>query len=131
MCNGHLHPLKLCLGEARAAASLGARLFEHSRATSVESGPRARVVTERGSLEAEHVVLAGNAYLGRLVPRLDARILPATSCIIATEPLDDQQVAECLPRNVAVCDARTALDYFRLSADRRTAVGGPPTYGNN
>ena len=125
---GHLHPLKLCIGEARAAAELGVRLFEHSRVTALASGPRPRVVTGHGSVEADRIVLAGNAYLGGLVRRLDARILPATSCIVATEPLDDEQVAACLPRNVAVCDARTALDYFRLSADRRLLFGGLANY---
>ena len=31
--SGHLHPLNLCLGEARAAAGLGVRLFEGSEVT--------------------------------------------------------------------------------------------------
>lgn len=42
MGSGHLHPLNLALGEARAAQSLGVSLFEHSRAspTSTTRGSR-------------------------------------------------------------------------------------------
>jgi gamma-glutamylputrescine oxidase len=46
----------------------------------------------------------------------------------ATEPLSDEQVAQCLPRDVAVCDSRTALDYYRLSADKRLLFGGLSNY---
>jgi glycine/D-amino acid oxidase-like deaminating enzyme len=33
-----------------------------------------------------------------------------------------------MPGDVAVCDPRTALDYFRLSADRRMLFGGLSNY---
>ena len=59
---------------------------------------------------------------------MDARILPATSCIIATEPLTDEQIDQSLRKDVAVCDSRTALDYYRLSADKRMLFGGLANY---
>ena len=33
---GHLHPLNLCLGEAKAAEGLGARIFEQSKVTAIK-----------------------------------------------------------------------------------------------
>lgn len=126
--NGHLHPLNLCLGEARAAASLGTRIFEQSRVTAVIPGPRPRVVTAQGSVRANRVVLCGNAYLGNVVPRLASRVLPSNSSVIATEPLPAELARAIVPGDVAVCDPRTALDYFRLSADRRLLFGGLSNY---
>ena len=38
--NMHLHPLNLCIGEARAAAGLGALIFEHSEVLDIVHGPR-------------------------------------------------------------------------------------------
>jgi len=126
--NGHLHPLNLCIGEARALESHGARIFEQSRVVGLDHGSRPTVHTEHGRVSARQVVLAGNAYLGGLVPRLASRILPSCSSIIATAPLSEELAAELLPGDVAVCDPRTALDYFRLSADRRMLFGGLSNY---
>ena len=124
---GHLHPLNLCLGEAAAAAALGARLFEHSTALAVLPGERPQVLTAQGRVSAEWVVLAGNAYLGRLEPRLYGQVLPAGSYIVATEPLG-ALAAELLPQNLAVADQNVVLDYFRLSADNRLLFGGRCNY---
>jgi len=126
--NGHIHPLNLCIGEARAAEQLGTRIFEQSRVVNLLQGPRPRVVTERGSITARKVILCGNAYLGGLVSRLASRVLPSSSSVITTAPLPDDLVEKILPGDVAVCDPRTALDYFRLSADKRMLFGGLSNY---
>jgi glycine/D-amino acid oxidase-like deaminating enzyme len=124
---GHLHPLNLCLGEAAAAAALDARLFEDSPALAVLPGERPQVLTAQGRVSADWVVLAGNAYLGRLEPQLYGRVLPAGSYIVATEPLG-AQAAQLLPQNLAVNDQNVVLDYFRLSADDRLLFGGRCNY---
>ena len=38
------------------------------------------------------------------------------------------QIAQTMVRDVAVCDSRTALDYYRLSADKRLLFGGLSNY---
>jgi len=125
---GHLHPLNLCIGEAKVAADLGTKIFEQSAVTKITYGDNPAVHTEKGSIKADYVVVCGNAYLGKLIPYLDNRVLPSTSCIVATEPLSDEQVEQTLRRDVAVCDSRTALDYYRLSADKRMLFGGLSNY---
>jgi glycine/D-amino acid oxidase-like deaminating enzyme len=125
---GHIQPLNLCIGEARVAESMGAKIFEQSKITSIIYGDQPTVFTENGSVKGDHVILCGNAYMGNLVPYLDARVLPATSCIIGTEPLSEEQIQRTLVRDVAVCDSRTALDYYRLSADKRLLFGGLSNY---
>lgn len=128
MGSGHLHPLNLALGEAAAAAQLGVKLFEHSAVTRIDYGPEVRVHTAQGSVRAKTLVLGCNAYLQGLNPHLSGKVLPAGSYIIATEPLTQAQAHALLPQNMAVCDQRVALDYYRLSADRRLLFGGACHY---
>jgi len=126
--DGHVHPLNLCAGEARAARELGARIFEQSPVTGIEHGSRPVVVTDGGRVTADAVVLAGNAY-SRLEPKhLSNLVFPAGSYIIATEPLSDETVAEINPEDVAVCDLNEVVDYYRLSADKRMLYGGACNY---
>lgn len=126
--DGHLHPLNLCIGEARAAVGLGTRIFEQSPVTGIEHGARPRVVTATGHVEAEAVILAGNAYAQLEPKHLSNLVFPAGSYIIATEPLSDAVVAEINPRDVAVCDVNEVVDYYRLSADKRLLYGGACNY---
>lgn len=128
MGSGHLHPLNLALGEARVAQSLGVQLFEHSEVTRLEYGPQVKVHTSRGLVRANTLVLGCNAYLNDLDPTLSGKVLPAGSYIIATEPLGEELAQQLLPRNTAMCDQRVAVDYFRLSADRRLLFGGACHY---
>jgi len=126
--NGHLHPLNLCLGEARGAAGLGVRIHEQTPVTRIEHGAEPRVITPYGTVRADKVVLAGNAYLDGAEPRIESTVIPAGSYIIATEPLSQDLATELLPQDMAACDQRVALDYFRLSADRRMLWGGLCNY---
>ena len=126
--NGHLHPLNLCIGEARAAEQNGAKIFEKSPVTKIHHGTSPRVETRDGVVYARTVVLAGNAYLGKTEPKLHGAVISAGSYIIATEPLAPQVASELLPQDMATCDQRIGLDYFRLSADRRLLFGGLCNY---
>ncbi|MCB1351276.1 MAG: FAD-binding oxidoreductase [Rhodobacteraceae bacterium] len=128
---GHMHPLNLALGEAAAFESLGGTIHELSRVTSVENPAGRPVVrTATGAIRPEVLILAGNAYLGHLVPELENRIMPFSTQIIATEPLGERGRA-LLPTNMCVEDVRYILDYYRLSADGRLLFGGGTVYGGS
>lgn len=126
--NGHLHPLNLCLGEARAAAGLGVQIHEHSQVLDIQHGTRARVRCTDGSVTADFVVLAGNAYHRLEQRKLGGLLFPAGSYMVATEPLSEAESAEVNALDLAVCDMNHVLDYFRLSADRRMLFGGRCNY---
>ncbi|MDX1633722.1 MAG: FAD-binding oxidoreductase [Marinobacter sp.] len=126
---GHIHPLNLALGQAAALESLGGVICEHSPVTEIRPGRPATVVTAQGQVSADFVVLAGNAYLGGLVPELGAKSMPCGSQIIATEPLDPDTAARLLPKDDCVEDCNYLLDYFRLSGDHRLIYGGGVVYG--
>jgi glycine/D-amino acid oxidase-like deaminating enzyme len=128
MGNGHLHPLNLCLGEARAARSLGVRIFENSPVVRIEHGARPRVHTQAGEVDAETVILAGGAYHDLEREHLDGLTLPFGSYILATKPLPEDLARAINPRDLAVCDANNVLDYYRMSPDRRLLFGGRCNY---
>jgi gamma-glutamylputrescine oxidase len=127
MGNGHLHPLNLCRGEARAAQTSGATIYEDSPVLRIEHGQRPVVVTGQGRVEADFVVLAGNAYHD-LDPRLRGIMFPVNSFIIGTEPLRPEQVERINAGDLAVCDPNFVIEYFRLSADKRLLFGGRCNY---
>ncbi|MHA3915449.1 NAD(P)/FAD-dependent oxidoreductase [Halovulum sp. GXIMD14793] len=126
---GHLHPLNLALGEAAALEKNGGVIHEHSPVVSVDlDSPTPVIRTEKGVVRAQTLVLAGNAYLGRVVPKLTNRVLPASTQMMATEPLGERGDA-LLPTDSCVEDLRYILDYYRLSADKRLIFGGGTVYG--
>ena len=122
MGNGHLHPLNLCIGEAKAAESLGTVRYKQSAALKIDHGDAVRISTAEGSVTADFVLLAGNAYQF-LDQQLRSRFLPVRSYIVATEPLSDAQLDSVNPHDLAVCDPNFLLEYFRLSADKRLLFG--------
>jgi gamma-glutamylputrescine oxidase len=126
--SGHLHPLNYALGLAAAARSLGARIFEGTRATKVTQRPSLTVATERGRVGCRHVVLAGNAYLGELSAELLDFVLPVATYILATAPLGEGRARRLIPGDVCVSDSKRILDYYRLSADHRLLFGGRANY---
>lgn len=128
--SGHLHPLNLCLGEARAAAAQGVRIFEESPVTAVAGGASPFVTTAEGRVEAQSIVLAGYLDASFQSGRLNGLLFPTGSYIVATEPLTEALAREINPQDLAVADSNVVLDYFRLSADRRLLFGGRCNYSN-
>jgi gamma-glutamylputrescine oxidase len=132
--SGHLHPLKYSLGLARAAAQLGVRIHERTKATQARTeGSHTVVQCEGGAqIKAQQVLLAGNVYLGefapQIAPNLSSRIMPVGTYIVASEPLGEARAKALIPCGAAVCDNNFVLDYFRTTADHRMLYGGRVSY---
>jgi glycine/D-amino acid oxidase-like deaminating enzyme len=126
--NMHLHPLNLCIGEARAAHSLGTQIFENTEVTGIEHGERPAVLTRNGRVRARQVLLAGDVYHHLEQKKLSGMIFPAAGGIVATSPLDEATAQAINPQDLAVYDCRFVLDYYRLTADRRLLLGGGANY---
>ncbi|SIP89650.1 NAD(P)/FAD-dependent oxidoreductase [Marinobacterium stanieri] len=126
---GHFHPLNLVLGEAQAVESMGGVIYEGSPAVKVEEGEKVKVHTPKGCVTANFIVVAGNAYLGDLIPKLQAQAMPCGTQVITTEPLSEAQQRDLLPQDQCVEDCNYLLDYYRLSGDGRLIYGGGVTYG--
>ena len=128
---GHLHPLRFVLGMAAAAAAAGVRIFEGSRVERIRWGRPSEVSTARGGVvAAEHVVLAGNAHLGRLEPRIESRIMPIVNHQLATEPLGERLARSLVRSGACVHSTKFVVDYFRCTPDHRLIFGGGETYSD-
>ncbi|MFD2191262.1 NAD(P)/FAD-dependent oxidoreductase [Pistricoccus aurantiacus] len=126
---GHLHPLNLVLGQAAAVESLGEVIYERSPVTELVQGAPVELVTPRGRVRATRVVMAGNAYLDRLIPELAGKSMPCGTQIVTTAPLEASRARQLLPNDMAVEDCNYLLDYFRLTSDNRLLYGGGVNYG--
>jgi glycine/D-amino acid oxidase-like deaminating enzyme len=123
-----VHAGKLVRGLARAVEDLGGIIHEHSEVVAVaprgDSGARPALMTSEGRVEADAVVLAGEAYLSRLAG-FQRRLLPVYSHIVLTEPLSHSRWKdigwagrECL------ASMRLTVDYLSRTADGRIVIGG-------
>jgi gamma-glutamylputrescine oxidase len=81
-----------------------------------------------GSVAADHVILACDAYMTSIAPELGRTIGHVESFITATAPLPPDLAARVLPCDAAVADTRHVLDYYRKSADGRLLFAGRESY---
>ncbi len=126
---GHLHPLNYTLGLARAAEAAGAILHEDTAYKShAETAQGVTVVTNRGTIRAKWLILAGNAYIWGKARGLGSTIMPVGTYMIATEPLGEDRAKALIPGNEAIADVAFVLNYYRRSADHRLLFGGGVSY---
>ncbi|MCZ4282791.1 FAD-binding oxidoreductase [Kiloniella laminariae] len=125
---GHLHPLNYTLGLASAAESSGAVIYENSRVTKITHGNSPQVFTDQGVVRCKHVALCANAYLEGLEQKIDKKIMPVGTYILATDPFSKAEAEELISGNAAVADILFVLNYYRFSGDRRLLFGGKVSY---
>lgn len=123
---GHLHPLNYALGLAAGAATRNITLHEDSRVVSVDTSDGVVARTAHGSVRATYGVLACDALLDGLEPRIAGRIMPVANYLVATAPLENPSAL--ISNDLAVSDSRFVVNYFRLSADGRLIFGGGERY---
>ncbi len=121
---GTLHPGKLVLGLRRAALAAGVAIHEGTRVTEVTVGANPVVRTERGTLRADRIVMASNAWT-REIGTPGAKIVPLYVTLFETAPLDDAQLAAIggWSGREGIYTAHEVLESYRLTA-RRTIIGG-------
>lgn len=123
-------PARLAVGLRSAVEAAGVTVHEGSPVLGVDAdGKHLSVRTADGSVRAERVLLATNAYRG---PVRGTRrwIVPVYDHVLMTEPLSTEQLASVgWSRRQGASDAANRFHYFRLTADDRILWGGfEPTY---
>jgi glycine/D-amino acid oxidase-like deaminating enzyme len=121
-----LHVGKFTRGLAEAAAALGVQIHEKASVDEVVrlDGTRHKVVTSRGSVTADQVLVATSGYTGRPFRWMQLRIAPVGSFIIVTEPLGKEVCDQLLPNRRMASDSKNLLYYFRITPDNRLLFGG-------
>jgi len=132
--SGTVHPGKLVRSLKRVALELGVRVFENTPHLSnhLEAG-KIRVKTPRGTIDADRVLLATNAWAAGH-KKINTRVAAIRDRIVMTEPLTTEQMEKVgWSSRQGIYDTRTQLNYMRLTADNRILFGGRLSYffGNN
>lgn len=118
-------PARLGWGLADACERLGVRVAERTSLVGIErSGAGLRVSTDRGRVTAGSMVLATGAF-PTPVRAVTRRVVPVYDHVLATEPLDAQQLDSIGWRGrQGVSDAANQFHYYRLTHDDRIVWGG-------
>jgi glycine/D-amino acid oxidase-like deaminating enzyme len=123
----HIHPLNYALGLAEVAHRAGVRIFENTKALSIDpAGVRKRVTTPSGRVRAAQVVLACNAHLGSLLPRIAGTLIPVWSYVVATKHLG-ARLGEAITYRGAVTDTDLADNHYRIVDGDRLLFSGRST----
>ena len=127
-----VQPALLARGLRRVALARGVRIYERTPMMSLHRSRPPQVVTPRGILTAEKVVIAMNAW-STMLPELRRTILVISSDIVATRPMPDRLAASGWADGMCISDSRTLVNYYRPTVDGRVAFGtggGRLAFGN-
>jgi glycine/D-amino acid oxidase-like deaminating enzyme len=127
---GSINPLGYARGLAAAAMQLGASLYTHTCAISLEREADSwKVRTAAGSIRARQVLVATAAYADDLVPGLRRSFVPVRTAQVASARLPPSMANAILPGGHCASDTRRLLTSFRLAPDKRLVMGGSGATG--
>jgi glycine/D-amino acid oxidase-like deaminating enzyme len=126
---GHINPLALSRGLARAVLGRGGRIYARSPAISFErQNDRWVVTTEEGQISGRALIVATNAYTGEfsksLMPAMAHEVMPVLSWQMATQPLSETARKTIIPGRQAMSDTHGELYFARYDARHRLVTGG-------
>jgi glycine/D-amino acid oxidase-like deaminating enzyme len=121
---GTIQPLAYVRGLAQAAIVAGARLYTGSPALAVHrEGHRWRVESSAGSVTADWVIAATDAYTHGLWPEIRTEQVHLPYFNFATAPLSDNLRGSILLERQGAWDTREVLSSFRFDAAGRLIFG--------
>ncbi|HEY7126363.1 MAG TPA: FAD-binding oxidoreductase [Ktedonobacterales bacterium] len=124
--DGEVQPARLVLGLAHLAAQAGASLYERTPALEIsESRSGVSITTPLGTIQAETVIFAANAWMGRLLgglpqtpPALASQVVtPTRGQVLATAPIGERLFEHTI-------SAHHGYQYYRQLQDGRLIIGG-------
>ncbi|MDR1768142.1 MAG: FAD-binding oxidoreductase, partial [Propionibacteriaceae bacterium] len=123
--NAVVHPAKLAIGLAKAAAEAGVEIFEHSKVVGLaKDGARVALRAERTTFTAAKVALATNAFPA-LLRRYRLHTVPWYDYALMTQPLTAEQLDQLgWKGRQGLADLSTHFHYYRMTADNRILWGG-------
>jgi len=127
-----VQPAHLARGLRRAALAQGIRIFENTPMRRLKRTRPPRVVAPGGTVRADKVVIAMNAWATAL-PELSRSVLVISSDVVATETFPERLKASGWADGMAISDSRSLVNYYRTTPDGRVvfgAGGGFLSYAN-
>ena len=121
---GTIQPLAYVRGLARAAIEAGAEIFTASPVVEAKRSLNGwRVDTKQGSVEADWIVVATNAYTTAPWPQVRAELVHLPYFNFATAPLPKEILERVLPGREGVWDTREILSSLRRDRQGRLVFG--------
>ena len=121
-CAATVQPAALARGLRRVALESGVRIFEGTRVASFGRGRPVRIRTDRGSMTAERLVIASNAWAAG-VRELSRSIVAITSDMVVTAPAPERLRTLGWTGGECVADSLTMVDYYHVTRGGRVAFG--------
>lgn len=120
-----VHPGRLVRELARLAVELGVTIHEHSPVRRIDDQTdEVRVVTDSGSVAADHAMLATSVYPS-LLKRTRLMTVPVYDYVLMTEPLNAGQLTSIgWEGRQGIGDLANQFHYYRRTADDRILFGG-------
>ena len=119
---GTVHPAKLALGLRDLALARGVIIHESSPVLEIEASAPSTVRTASGTVRAEKVVLAANAWLSAL-PELRRYLYVVPSQVIATAARPEVLERIGWRDGAAICDSQAQVLYYQRTAAGRVVFG--------
>jgi len=119
---GTVHPAKLATGLRDLALACGIVIHEQSPVIDIVPGRICTLRTARGSVEAEKVVLAANAWLSAL-PELRKHLYVVSSQVVATAEVPDLLDRIGWRDGASICDAQSHVLYYQRTPKGRVIFG--------
>ncbi|MFZ4607230.1 MAG: NAD(P)/FAD-dependent oxidoreductase [Caulobacter sp.] len=121
---GTFHPGKFVLGLRAAALARGVRIYEQTAVEHIDETRPIRLVTAGGTVSADKLVMAANAYTTE-IGRPGDRMAPLYITLFETAPLSDAQLEAIggWTGREGIYTAHESMESYRLTA-QRTIIGG-------
>lgn len=130
---GTVQPAKLVAGLRALALDRGITIHEGSPVLAILPGPQPVLRTAGGSLRAEKVVLAANAWLSA-IPELHPYLYVVSSQVIATAPVPEILARIGWTNGASICDSQHHVLYYQRTPEGVVIFGrgtGGISYGDH
>ena len=121
-CAATVQPAALARGLRRVALESGVRIFEGTKVRAFDRGRPVRIRTARGSVTAQRLVIATNAWAAG-IRELSRAIVAITSDMVVTAPAPERIANLGWSGGECVADSLTMVDYYHVTRAGRVAFG--------
>jgi glycine/D-amino acid oxidase-like deaminating enzyme len=119
---GTVHPARLAVGLRKLALSRGIIIHERSPVLDLQAGRFCTLRTAEGSVQAEKVILAANAWLAAL-PELRRHLYVVESQLIATAEVPQELDRIGWRDGASICDSQNLVLYYQRTPRGRVIFG--------
>lgn len=119
---GTMNPYKLAQSMRKRLIERGVMIYEGTPVTKISSGGRVGLTTPHGSVTAERVLVATNAWAGS-IPEINRYVYAVDGQVTATEPVPELLDELGWTGGEAIADGQMQVLYFQRTVDGRVLLG--------